>query len=176
VGILTVASDPRKIVELHGRMQTNFMWLLRQYLEEKLEAAELGDESRKNTAALISFRREEWVSFEERKSLPGLGILVWAPSNYISVFKKFGDIQGFSGYRFDIDFGACWTSLPNKTSGWEFVTSHDSCWVNAMEDIIRREEDTIQLLCLLPAVKMLKLDDAKVEYLKEIKRVAQEKR
>lgn len=163
MGMLTISDDPKKIVELHGRMQTNFFWLLRQYLEEKLEAAELGDESRKNTAALISFRREEWVSFEERKSLPGLGILVWAPSNYISVFKKFGDIQGFSGYRFDID-------------GWEFVTSHDSCWVNAMEDIVRREEDTIQLLCLLPAVKILKLDDAKVEYLREVKRVAQERR
>ena len=161
MGILSITNDPRMIVEKHGRMQTNFLWLLRQYLEEKLEAAKIGDESRNNTAALISFRREKWDdSYDKRENLPGLGILIWAPSNYISVYKKFGELPGF-GHQFD------W-------GGWEFVTSHDSCWVNSMEDIIRSEEDTIGLLCLLPAVKTLKLGEKQVELLRELKRKAQE--
>jgi len=170
MGILTISSDPRMLIEKHNRVQTNFMWLLRQYIEEKFTTHKMGTPERTNVAGLVTFRREGWhEEYSKRESLGGLGILVWAPSNYLSVFKKVGDLPLL------FDFKQEW-------SGWEFVTSchapcqYDSCWINSIENILRDEEDTLGLLTQLPAVKSIELSEKAVEYLRGLKKETEELR
>jgi len=161
--MLTIGSKPELLVRKHTEMYHMLLWSLRQQIEEKYTKGPF-DKIRREQVGFIGFRREEWNEvYDNIKPLPWLGILIYAPSNYISIYKKIGPSDGFIEHKFN------WEN-------WEFVTSHDSCWYDALQRIVLEHEETITSFAWLPAVRTFKIESPQVEILKTVRKQEEDRR
>jgi hypothetical protein len=103
-------------------------------------------------ALLIEFRLR-------RKKNDKLSLLIWAPTNYVSVFTKEGERGGFN------------QTFQSVETDWKVWADHDSCWrSDGIDRIMNEYEEIFEGFDWLDCYKVVDISPAQEEAFRAIKR------